>query len=159
MEEHRHARRPTHPVQVTERPDAAPVRGGPDAAATISGPDWRIACGNCGNPSVAATAGRRSSDCLKRVIAGSAPLQWRSFLALQHRMRRHWSGALPAMNLAYDLPSSSAFSRWKSSTTASITARTRGSALRSRCTSSHWSAKTSSMIPPTRFSTGSGSPR
>ena len=60
---------------------------------------------------------------------------------------------------AYDLPSSSAFSRWKSSTTAFITARTRGSALRSRCTRSHWSAKTSSMIPPTRFSIGSGSPR
>src|SRR5882757_6979368 len=98
MEEHRHARRPTHPVQVTERPDAAPVGGGTDAAATISGPDWRIACGNCGNPSVAATAGRRSSDCLKRVIAGSAPLQWRLMRFCNAKKERHWSGALPAMN-------------------------------------------------------------
>ena len=30
-------------------------------------------------------------------MAGSAPLQWCSSLALQHRMRRHWRGALPAM--------------------------------------------------------------
>lgn len=35
-------------------PDAAPVRGGSDAAATAPGPDCRIACGNCGNPSTAA---------------------------------------------------------------------------------------------------------
>jgi hypothetical protein len=92
-----------------------------------------------------------------RVMAGSAPLQWRLMRCCNAKEQHHWCGALPAMN--YGRPSRRAFSRWKSSITASMTARTRGRARRSRWTSSHCSANTSGTTPPTRFSAGSGSPR
>ncbi len=64
-------------------PDSALERVG-GVLPEVFADQWLLANGRCWK------AGRK-------LIAGSARLQSRSSLALPHRMRRHWSGALPAM--------------------------------------------------------------
>jgi DNA-binding transcriptional LysR family regulator len=75
----------------------------------------------------------------------------RTLQAVHVRLSRFVTGTIA--------PSSNARSRWNNTITASITARTRGSARRSRCTSSHWSANTSGSTSPSLCNCGSGSPR
>src|SRR5262249_27926324 len=72
--------------------------------------------------------------------------------------KRDYIGKLPSCRTE-PRPSIAARSAGNSRTRASMTARTRGRARRSRCTSSHWSAATSARIDPTRRKAGSASPR